>query len=508
MFSPFSNDLFVFDIANNHQGSVDHGINIIKEFGKVAKEKNVKCIFKFQFRDLATLIHPEFINSTENKHIKRFTSTKLKVEDYQILLDEVKNQGLLSMCTPFDEKSVDRISEMGFDFINVASCCATDWPLLKKISEAFMPTVISTGGLKIKEIDNLVSFFNHKGNDFALMHCVSVYPSEDNELSLNQIDLFKNRYSKIPIGWSTHEHPYNTTAVAIAKSKGASLFERHVGLNTEEISLNLYSSTPEQAGEWIDSYISASKMCGDGLNRTHPENEQHSLEILKRGVYLKDDIEMGEYLTKDKVFFAMPLQENQLDSGTWNEKIEVRKSLKINDPILKNSIKIPDNNKGHKILKEAIHEIKALLNEASIVLNSEFDIEFSHHYGKEKFFKVGTFIVNCINRDYCKKILVQLPGQKHPVHYHLKKEETFQVLYGCLETITEGQRRTLHPGQTLLIQPGVWHSFWSDQGCVFEEVSTTHFNNDSIYNDKKINDMKREDRKTTATNWGRFTIND
>ena len=369
-------------------------------------------------------------------------------------------------------------------------------------------SVISTGGLKIKEIDNLVSFFNHKGNDFALMHCVSVYPSEDNELSLNQIDLFKNRYSKIPIGWSTHEHPYNTTAVAIAKSKGASLFERHVGLNTEEISLNLYSSTPEQAGEWIDSYISASKMCGDGLNRTHPENEQHSLEILKRGVYLKDDIEMGEYLTKDKVFFAMPLQENQLDSGTWNEKIEVRKSLKINDPILKNSIKIPDNNKGHKILKEAIHEIKALLNEASIVLNSEFDIEFSHHYGKEKFFKVGTFIVNCINRDYCKKILVQLPGQKHPVHYHLKKEETFQVLYGCLETITEGQRRTLHPGQTLLIQPGVWHSFWSDQGCVFEEVSTTHFNNDSIYNDKKINDMKREDRKTTATNWGRFTIND
>ena len=230
MFSPFSKDLFVFDIANNHQGSVDHGINIIKEFGKLAKEKNVRCIFKFQFRDLSTLIHPEFINSTENKHIKRFTSTKLRIEDYQILLDEVKNQGLLSMCTPFDEKSVDRITEMGFDFIKVASCCATDWPLLKKIAEAFMPTVISTGGLKIKEIDNLVSFFKHKGNDFALMHCVSVYPSEDNELSLNQIDLFKKRYSKIPIGWSTHEHPHNTTAVAIAKSKGASLFERHVGV--------------------------------------------------------------------------------------------------------------------------------------------------------------------------------------------------------------------------------------------------------------------------------------
>ena len=89
----------------------------------------------------------------------------------------------------------------------------------------------------------------------------------------------------------------------------------------------------------------------------------------------------------------------------------------------------------------------------------------------------------------------------------MKKEETFQILYGCLETITEGHRRTLHPGETLLVQPGVWHSFWSENGCVFEEVSTTHYNNDSIYNDKKINDMKREDRKTKAINWGRFTIN-
>ena len=47
------------------------------------------------------------------------------------------------------------------------------------------------------------------------------------------------------------------------------------------------------------------------------------------------------------------------------------------------------------------------------------------------------------------------------------------------------------------------NKYWSDNGCVFEEVSTTHFNDDSIYNDKKINDMKREERKTSATNWGR-----
>jgi N-acetylneuraminate synthase len=158
------------------------------------------------------------------------------------------------------------------------------------------------------------------------------------------------------------------------------------------------------------------------------------------------------------------------------------------------------------VLKSAVHEVKALLNEASVELNSDFQLEFSHHYGMENFREVGALIINCINREYCKKIIVQLPGQKHPVHFHKRKEETFQILHGVLETEVDGHRRTLHPGETALVQPGVWHRFWTDTGCVFEEVSTTHYNNDSVYNDRRINEMQREQRKTVAEHWGRFVL--
>ena len=81
------------------------------------------------------------------------------------------------MCTPFDEASVDLIVDMGFDLIKVASCSADDWPLLEKIAGANLPTVFSTGGLLIEDIDNLVSFFTHRGSHFAMMHCVSIYPT-------------------------------------------------------------------------------------------------------------------------------------------------------------------------------------------------------------------------------------------------------------------------------------------------------------------------------------------
>ena len=162
----------------------------------------------------------------------------------------------------------------------------------------------------------------------------------------------------------------------------------------------------------------------------------------------------------------------------------------------------------YAVIKTAIHEIKAMLNEARIVLNNEFEVEYSHHYGIQKFRQVGAVIINCINREYCKKIIVQLPGQAHPPHFHKRKEETFQILHGTLEVSIEGRLRTMRPGETCLVQPGVWHSFRTEQGCIFEEISTTHFNDDSFYRDKAINRMARSARKTVVDHWGRYGLVD
>ena len=75
-------DLFTLEMANNHQGSVEHGLKIISEFGKVVKEKGVKATIKLQFRDLDTFIHPADKKKTDNKHVPRFLSTKLSKKDF------------------------------------------------------------------------------------------------------------------------------------------------------------------------------------------------------------------------------------------------------------------------------------------------------------------------------------------------------------------------------------------------------------------------------------------
>ena len=108
-------------------------------------------------------------------------------------------------------------------------------------------------------------------------------------------------------------------------------------------------------------------------------------------------------------------------------------------------------------------------------------------------------MITVVNREYCKKLLVTLPGQFHPEQYHQQKEETFHVLHGEVELILNGQSQIHGPGEVVTIEPGTRHAFRSEGGCVIEEISTTHYKNDSFYTDPAI--MQNTQRKTLLTHW-------
>ncbi|MEW6558531.1 MAG: N-acetylneuraminate synthase family protein, partial [Elusimicrobiota bacterium] len=137
-------NLFVFDMANNHQGNVEHGRKIISAISEICKEKNIKGVIKFQYRHLNTFIHPDYRNATTPKHILRFLNTRLTEDEFKILVDDIKRNGLITMCTPFDEESVTLIEHHEIEIIKIASCSAQDWPLLERIAIARKPVVCST----------------------------------------------------------------------------------------------------------------------------------------------------------------------------------------------------------------------------------------------------------------------------------------------------------------------------------------------------------------------------
>ena len=215
----------------------------------------------------------------------------------------------------------------------------------------------------------------------------------------------------------------------------------------------------------------------------------------------------GEEVTADNIYFAMPIEPGQLASGRFRPGIVAERDFATDAALALDGIALPAPPADH-ILKKAVHEVKAMLHQAEVHLNTDFKIEFSHHYGIEKFREVGAILIDIVNREYCKKIIVQLPGQVHPQHFHKRKEETFQVLNGTLNVTVDGRKRVLEPGDTCLVQPGMWHNFWTETGCIFEEISTRHYNDDSYYKDTSINAMERAERKTIVNHWGRYELLD
>ena len=119
---------------------------------------------------------------------------------------------------------------MNLDIIKIASVSALDFNLHERVIKNKIPKIISTGGVKIEDIDKIVSFYKKMNQKFAIMHCVSLYPSQNDQLQIGIIKDLIERYNDVPIGWSTHEDPEDFKPSVLALAKGAQIFEKHIGI--------------------------------------------------------------------------------------------------------------------------------------------------------------------------------------------------------------------------------------------------------------------------------------
>ena len=307
-------ELFVLELANNHWGSVNRGLRIIEEYGRVVRYNNVRAAIKLQFRDVDTFVHPDFRERKDVRYIGKTLATKLSFDDLATLVRAVKRAGCIPMATPFDERSVQWCVDLDLPIIKLASSDINDWVLIESIAKTRKPVIASTGGSSLKDMDDLVSFFARRNIPLALNHCVSLYPSEDSELELNQIDFLRERYPHLVIGFSTHEYHDWTSSMLIAYAKGARTFERHIDIDADGIPVSPYCSLPEQVDEWFRALVKAKEMCGaSGAQKRLPSRrETDYLDGLIRGVYAKRDLPAGHKLTSDDVQLAIPLLQGQL----------------------------------------------------------------------------------------------------------------------------------------------------------------------------------------------------
>jgi N-acetylneuraminate synthase len=480
--------LIIFEMANNHMGDPAHGLALVDAFAAVADgfRDAFEFAFKLQYRDLDSFIHPEWRARFDVKHIKRFMETRLDEGAFQAFLARMDQHRFLKVCTPFDEASVDRVERHGFDYLKIASCSLGDWPLMERIAQSPLPVIVSTAGAEIETLDRVVAFFDHRSRPMTLMHCVAEYPTPAGHQRLERITRLKARYPSLRVGLSSHEAAGNLDTVRMALAKGAEVLERHVGLPTAAYPLNGYSLAPDPCRAWLGAAREALLACAEEAGPAASEAEQAALRELRRGVFARQALPAGRRLEVPDLLLAMPAQPGQLTANDLGKYVDFQLTEPVAAlaPVLWRQVTMHDN---HERVRVIVDRVKRMLEESHTTIGPKCDVEISHHYGLDRFEEFGATIINVVNRTYCKKLLVMLPGQLHPEQLHKKKEETFHLLHGSLQVRLDGQERVLQSGEVLTVERGVRHEFRTADGCILEEISSKHHKDDSYYTDDAIN---------------------
>ena len=336
-------ELFVLEMANNHWGSVERGLKIITAFSQIVRFNNVRAAIKTSAPRRGHFYPQGLPGPVRHPLHQKTEDTKLVAERFSTLVKAIRQSGCIPMATPFDEDSVDLCCDLGIPIVKIASSDLNDWFLIEKLGKTKKPAIVSTGGSSLKDLDDLVTFFQNRNIPLAINHCVSLYPTEDWELEMNQIDFLRARYPSHTIGFSTHEYNDWTSSMLVAYAKGARTFERHIDIQDGGVPVSPYCSLPEQVDTWFKTFHKAKAMCGSpgSQKRIPTQRETSYLDSLIRGVYARQDLPEGHVLSDDDVYLAIPIQKGQISCRELMRGEILLKPARADQPILIDMIDSP-----------------------------------------------------------------------------------------------------------------------------------------------------------------------
>ncbi|MBI2099151.1 N-acetylneuraminate synthase family protein [Candidatus Uhrbacteria bacterium] len=296
--------MIIAEIGINYNGSFSRA----KELVSAAVAAGADVV-KFQKRDLETLYQKKLL---ENPNLGEqsfsyilpiYRECDLSFEQMKELKEYTEAKGAQFLCTPFDIPSVDFLEKLNVDFYKIASCDLTNFPLLERIAATSKPVIASTGLSTILETKNSVEFLQKLGVNFALLHCVGVYPAPIEDLNLLFIDKLRELFG-VPVGYSGHERGMNPSLAAVAR--GACIVERHITLNRhDEGPDHLASLEPEEFSQMVKSIREIEKALG-APSKVRSHGEIMNRKVLGKSLVAAADIKKGTEITKEMITVKGP----------------------------------------------------------------------------------------------------------------------------------------------------------------------------------------------------------
>jgi sialic acid synthase len=225
-------------------------------------------------------------------------------EQYQELKNYCEEKGILFFASVWDTNSTDAMQEIGIDAYKIPSADLMSLPLLEHVAKKDKPVLISTGMSTEEEIDLAVSTILPHNKRIILFQCLSLYPSPEDKLNIRYMDVLKERYAPLPVGYSGHERDLLPTLAAV--SRGACIVERHLTLDkTMKGSDHAASLEPQELKELIENIRRIETMLGKPVKVVH-EELLPLREKLAKSIVTTGPISKGTVITREMLTIKSP----------------------------------------------------------------------------------------------------------------------------------------------------------------------------------------------------------
>lgn len=263
--------------------------------------------------------HRQFLELSDEAHFEVYKYAKSLGLDF---VETLCAKGCLSMLRLFTP-----------DRLKVASRDLTNLPLLEALAETRIPIILSTGMAGKKELDEALAVITKYHDNIAILHCVSQYPTEPDNLNLLTIRYLQKHYGQYTIGFS--DHTIGIAAPIVAVGMGAKIIEKHITIDRGMKGTDQKGSLgPDGVRRMVRDIRLAEHWMG--TEDLYIDRSVAASKVkLERSIASNKDLEVGHIITEDDIHMLSPG-----DGFKWAERTQlIGKTLKTGVP--KNEIIYP-----------------------------------------------------------------------------------------------------------------------------------------------------------------------
>jgi len=332
----------IAEVGINHNGDIEMARNLID--AAIDAGADAVKFQSFVVDELVTASAPKaeyqegFEGQSQREMLEPYELTPHEHRDLQAYCE---NQGITFLSTPFDSRSLALLDDIDVPAIKVGSGELTNLPFLREIARTGRPMIVSTGMSTMDKVEAAVDAITGANSElpFALLHCVSLYPTDISLVNLRAMQAMADRFG-VPTGFSDHTTQVETLGLAVAM--GATIVEKHLTLDRSlpgpdhEASLE-----PDELDRAIDIVRNADRAKGSPEKRL-VEGEMDTAFIARKSLHARRDIEEGTTLSEADVEITRPADGLKPDAYERVLGRTIGETLAAGDPITRGVF--PDEN--------------------------------------------------------------------------------------------------------------------------------------------------------------------